>query len=266
MSLCEGRRSRSSLTNTQPLPHCALTFTVTDMLISILNVCSKEELDEEEEEEEASMALQEIGDDGEVLEGEEEEVSDERRAVVKQKILAVGRMSRVFGLLREEAERVSELKGASPTGKLPYGQLASGSEGIKESIENYDDARKADIENERVSRQRRSRMAPEEVTNADLLALPLYSSRPTSLMPMRQVWPVWRAAPSMRVAPLTLVDPSLLAHLATSLQAVQTPSALQEVALRPPATVVATAGTALWALPIPAPPRTDEGHWRRLCT
>jgi hypothetical protein len=236
------------------------------MLISILNVCSKEELDEEEEEEEASMALQEIGDDGKVLEGEEEEVSDDRRAVVKQKILAVGRMSRVFGLLREEAERVSELKGASPTGKLPYGQLASGSEGIKESIENYDDARKADIENERVSNERRSRMATEQDTKADMVACFLYSFRPTSSMPMRQVWPAWRDAPSTRVAPPTPADPSLLALQATFLQAAQTPSALPAAVPHPLATVVATAGTALWAPPTPALLQTDEGHWRRLCT
>lgn len=236
------------------------------MLISILNVCSKEELDEEEEEEEASMALQEIGDDGEVLEGEDEDVSDDRRGVVKQKILAVGRMSRVFGLLREEAERVSELKGASPTGKLPYGQLASGSEGIKESIENYDDARKADIENERVSRARLNPITTEERQKSDRFALSLYSFLPISSMPMRQVWPVSRAAPSMRADPPTPVDLSRLAHLVTSLPAAQTLSALPEAALLPFATVVATAGTAHWALPTPALPRTDEGRWRRLYT
>ena len=53
--------------------------------------------------------------------------------------------------LSEEAKRVSELKLASATGKLPYGTLALGSEGIKEAITNFDEARKVDIENERVS-------------------------------------------------------------------------------------------------------------------
>jgi serine/threonine-protein phosphatase 2B catalytic subunit len=61
---------------------------VTDMLIAILNCCSKEELDEESDEE--------------VLEETVEEVEDgsERRKVIKNKILAVGRMARVFALLR----------------------------------------------------------------------------------------------------------------------------------------------------------------------
>lgn len=115
---------------------------ITDMLIAILNICSKEELEEEEDED--AMLI-------EPAEGEDEdEEAAERRVVIKNKILAVGRMSRVFALLREEAERVSELKSANGTGKLPYGQLASGSEGVKEAIHNFDEARKSDIENERL--------------------------------------------------------------------------------------------------------------------
>lgn len=138
------------------------------MLIAILNICSKEELEEEEAEDEIP-----------VTPTSQAEESAERRTVIKNKILAVGRMSRVFALLRcvffgvrmrlsgrcteplpplcfarpyrEEAERVSELKSASGTGKLPYGTLALGSEGIKDAVHNFDEARKVDIENERVS-------------------------------------------------------------------------------------------------------------------
>lgn len=115
---------------------------ITDMLIAILNICSKEELEEEEEELEAETGA-------ETIEGDEEE-DDERRVVIKNKILAVGRMSRVFALLREEAERVSELKGVTPAGKLPYAELGSGNEGIKEAVKDFDDARLVDIENERL--------------------------------------------------------------------------------------------------------------------
>ncbi|CAO1622363.1 unnamed protein product [Sympodiomycopsis kandeliae] len=120
---------------------------ITDMLISILNVCSQEELDEEDEEEALALREPEVGEDETI---DADESSAERHAVVKQKILAVGRMSRVFALLREEAERVSELKTATPSGKLPYGSLASGNEGVKETVHNFDDARKVDIENERL--------------------------------------------------------------------------------------------------------------------
>lgn len=43
-------------------------------------------------------------------------------------------------LCREESEKVSELKNVSSSGKLPYGSLANGTEGIKESIQGFDDA------------------------------------------------------------------------------------------------------------------------------
>ena len=135
---------------------------VTDMLISILNICSKEELEEEEDDpstefrgryatpaSSSAIASSRLG--GNTM--DDSSGSDEyaeRRTVIKNKILAVGRMSRVFHVLREEAERVSELKIASGTGKLPYGTLALGSEGIKEAIHNFDEARKVDIENERM--------------------------------------------------------------------------------------------------------------------
>ncbi|MCO5565557.1 hypothetical protein L7F22_019231 [Adiantum nelumboides] len=116
---------------------------ITDMLIAILNICSKEELEEEDDDDDVMNEPIEAGDD-------EDGEAAERRVVIKNKILAVGRMSRVFALLREEAERVSELKSANGTGKLPYGQLASGSEGIKDAINGFDEARKSDIENERL--------------------------------------------------------------------------------------------------------------------
>ena len=41
---------------------------------------------------------------------------------------------------REESEKVSELKSVSGSTKLPYGTLASGSEGIKDAINGFEDA------------------------------------------------------------------------------------------------------------------------------
>ncbi|EPQ53729.1 serine/threonine protein phosphatase 2B [Gloeophyllum trabeum ATCC 11539] len=109
---------------------------ITDMLVAVLNCCSKEELAEEGEEEApvSPRTPQDI----------------ERRNVIKNKIRAIGRMSRVFALLREESEKVSELKSVSGSAKLPFGALALGAEGIKEAITTFEDARKSDIENERL--------------------------------------------------------------------------------------------------------------------
>ncbi|KAG0351912.1 3',5'-cyclic-nucleotide phosphodiesterase (PDEase) (3':5'-CNP) [Gamsiella multidivaricata] len=78
---------------------------------------------------------------------EEKEASRNR---IRQKILAVGRISRVFAVLREESESVSELKDLMGTTRLPYGSLALGAEGLRQAIHSFEDARKSDIENERL--------------------------------------------------------------------------------------------------------------------
>ena len=114
---------------------------ITDMLIAILNTCSKEELE----------------DDTPVSSGPgsppptnmDVDSSDFKRRAIKNKILAIGRLSRVFQVLREESERVTELKTASG-GRLPAGTLMLGAEGIKQAIHNFEDARKVDLDNERL--------------------------------------------------------------------------------------------------------------------
>ena len=141
---------------------------VTDMLIALLGICSKEELEELEEEENLEVDSSLIEDE-DLSSGEQQsrtfssrngcnqanvsttaEAVAERREVIKNKILAVGKMSRVFAVLREESEAMSELKSVNGTQKLPSDTLANGAEGIKESIATFGDARKSDIENERL--------------------------------------------------------------------------------------------------------------------
>ncbi|CAO3697715.1 unnamed protein product [Rhizopus stolonifer] len=123
---------------------------ITDMMISVLNVCSKEELAE---------------DDQNLLE-KKTPVDDEnqRRLVIRNKIMAVGKMSRVFSVLRENSERVTELKSLSPTGKLPLGTLALGVEGLRTAITTFEDAKRSDLENERFppTREVKEQMMKEE--------------------------------------------------------------------------------------------------------
>lgn len=90
------------------------------MLIAVLNVCSKEELADDEK-----LLLDEKAKDANMDDAEQ------RRTVIRNKIMAVGKISRVFSVLRENSERVMELKSLSPTGKLPLGTLALGVEGLK---------------------------------------------------------------------------------------------------------------------------------------
>ena len=99
---------------------------VTDMLISMLNICSKEELEEEVEAIPIAPNLP-VKEPGPVT----QEERDARRQVIKNKILAIGRLSRVFSVLREESESVSELRRVSGNVRLPAGTLMLGAEGIK---------------------------------------------------------------------------------------------------------------------------------------
>ena len=61
------------------------------MLVAVLNCCTKEELDDSSDEESLPTPAAAVS---------EKETSEQRRRQIKNKILAVGRMSRVFALLR----------------------------------------------------------------------------------------------------------------------------------------------------------------------
>ncbi|PHH77109.1 hypothetical protein CDD80_933 [Ophiocordyceps camponoti-rufipedis] len=116
---------------------------ITDMLIAILSTCSEEELKEEtpSTSPHSPMSVSTVGDDPNSIEF--------KRRAIKNKILAIGRMSRVFQVLREESEKVTELKTVSG-GRLPAGTLMLGAEGIKKAISSFEDAKKVDLQNERL--------------------------------------------------------------------------------------------------------------------
>lgn len=117
---------------------------ITDMLIAILNTCSKEELEEE-----TTPSVKSSAPSSPPPTAADTETTDAKRRAIKNKILAIGRLSRVFQVLREESERITELKTASG-GRLPAGTLMLGAEGIKQAIHNFEDARKVDLQNERL--------------------------------------------------------------------------------------------------------------------
>lgn len=116
---------------------------ITDMLIAILSTCSEEELKDE-----SSAASPGPVSPPPVSAQDADSIEFKRRAI-KNKILAIGRLSRVFQVLREESERVTELKTVSG-GRLPAGTLMLGAEGIKNAISSFEDARKVDLQNERL--------------------------------------------------------------------------------------------------------------------
>ncbi|ORY71573.1 calcineurin A CNA1 [Pseudomassariella vexata] len=118
---------------------------ITDMLIAILSTCSEEELKED------TSVPTSPGPASPPITGplaDPDSIEYKRRAI-KNKILAIGRLSRVFQVLREESEKVTELKTVSG-GRLPAGTLMLGAEGIKNAISSFEDARKVDLQNERL--------------------------------------------------------------------------------------------------------------------
>lgn len=117
---------------------------MTDMLIAILSTCSEEELREESLSSPSPSVTSPP-----ITEPEDPNSLEYRRRALKNKVLAIGRMSRVFQVLREESEKVTELKTVSG-GRLPAGTLMLGGEGIKDAIKTFEDARKVDLQNERL--------------------------------------------------------------------------------------------------------------------
>lgn len=100
------------------------------MLISMLNICSKEELEGEID---LEPPTQDKAQESAPVPASYDE-REARRQIIRGKILAIGRLSRVFAVLRAESESVSELRRLSGSERLPVGTLMLGAEGIKKGV------------------------------------------------------------------------------------------------------------------------------------
>eukprot|EP00753_Platysulcus_tardus_P002760 PLAT11870.1.p1 GENE.PLAT11870.1~~PLAT11870.1.p1 ORF type:complete len:528 (+),score=256.63 PLAT11870.1:63-1646(+) len=69
--------------------------------------------------------------------------------VLRSKIRAIGKWSRIFRVLREEAELVLEVKNLIPNKRLPPGALSSGADSLREAQKSFRAARSADRISER---------------------------------------------------------------------------------------------------------------------
>jgi serine/threonine-protein phosphatase 2B catalytic subunit len=80
---------------------------------------------------------------------------DERNAQIRKKVLAMGKMARMFRTLREEHESILQLRGLAG-GQLPVGILQRGPDGIRSALRGFSDAKAFDSSNEK-----RPAMAPD---------------------------------------------------------------------------------------------------------
>ncbi|CUS20195.1 LAQU0S01e01134g1_1 [Lachancea quebecensis] len=128
---------------------------VTEMLVSILNICTEEELEEE-----TPMIQEDVGKTDVAYKNTASAVSEmkptssilnneAKRRALRSKIMAIAKVSRMYSILREESEKVEYLKTIN-AGILPRGALAHGPEGLKEALSTFEKARREDLVNERL--------------------------------------------------------------------------------------------------------------------
>ncbi|QPG74470.1 hypothetical protein FOA43_001800 [Brettanomyces nanus] len=120
---------------------------VFDILYSVLNICTEEELEKGTP---LSKELTRSIDD--VKQGKREAAFSSSKTMdktaLRNKILAIGRVSRMFNILREEAEKVERLRSLSGGSQLPKGVLLGGSGELDDKLSTFEEARLADLSNE----------------------------------------------------------------------------------------------------------------------
>eukprot|EP00656_Telonema_subtile_P040537 TRINITY_DN4560_c0_g1_i2.p1 TRINITY_DN4560_c0_g1~~TRINITY_DN4560_c0_g1_i2.p1 ORF type:complete len:253 (-),score=61.04 TRINITY_DN4560_c0_g1_i2:680-1438(-) len=101
---------------------------VTDMLTTIMKLCGEEEDDDKDTTDRTEI--------------------EKRQEHIRKKILAMGKMAKMFKTLREENESIVELKGLAG-GQLPLGVIQQGPSAIKKAITGFNQAKKVDMKNEK---------------------------------------------------------------------------------------------------------------------
>jgi len=156
---------------------------VTEMLVNVLNICSDDELmsdGEESGETEGKLITKGMIDisghpnlaaAGGGMSRYKSAQAMERKEVIRNKIRAIGKMARVFSVLREESESVLQLKGLTPTGALPLGALSGGKASLSLALQGFSpnhkitsfaEAKELDLPYERMPPRKDAPVTPED--------------------------------------------------------------------------------------------------------
>ncbi|KAL6946988.1 3',5'-cyclic-nucleotide phosphodiesterase (PDEase) (3':5'-CNP) [Hanseniaspora vineae] len=147
---------------------------VTEMLVSLLNICTEEELQpvsapvspNPKTKHAKSLASKTENTETDKFNGNamDKEVHDStpktsavssilqdetKKMVLKNKILAIAKISRMYSVLREESTKVAYLKSLN-NGMLPQGSLAHGKDSLDEALSDFERAKRADAINEKM--------------------------------------------------------------------------------------------------------------------
>lgn len=71
-----------------------------------------------------------------------------RSGILREKVLAISKLVKMYRVLREENELIIQLKQLTPNHNIPFGLLRQGPEAIKKAISSFSQAKKADRPNE----------------------------------------------------------------------------------------------------------------------
>eukprot|EP00455_Lapot_gusevi_P022003 TRINITY_DN2294_c0_g1_i1.p1 TRINITY_DN2294_c0_g1~~TRINITY_DN2294_c0_g1_i1.p1 ORF type:complete len:500 (+),score=136.96 TRINITY_DN2294_c0_g1_i1:87-1586(+) len=107
---------------------------VTDMLANVLSYNAEQDSDDDEEQKTPVTPVT---------------VLQRRGNTLKQKVLAVSKMARVYRILRQENDNCLQLKQLTPNHKLPFGLLREGKDAIRKVLTSFEEARRADRINEK---------------------------------------------------------------------------------------------------------------------
>ncbi|KAJ2717098.1 3',5'-cyclic-nucleotide phosphodiesterase (PDEase) (3':5'-CNP) [Coemansia spiralis] len=140
---------------------------MTDMLLAILDICTKDELEEDSAAADAAEAAVQSSESRPLLSSDLEQ----RRESIRRKILAVGKVARIFHVLRSEAETVNELKGLLGTQRLPVGQLSAGGRGLRQAVLSFEEAKRYDRDNEKLPPVRKQGADEQRVGDAVAMAV-----------------------------------------------------------------------------------------------
>ncbi|KAI9504508.1 serine/threonine protein phosphatase 2B catalytic subunit [Coemansia spiralis] len=150
---------------------------MTDMLLAILDICTKDELEEGSESSSSniSISINESSVEASAAATATAKAAglhmhhselEQRRETIRRKILAVGKVARIFHVLRSEAETVNELKGLLGTQRLPAGQLSAGGRGLRMAVLSFEEAKRYDRDNEKLPPIRKQGSSGQRVEDA----------------------------------------------------------------------------------------------------